>query len=96
MNARRNALAFSLLLTAAFSAEPGTRILLNIEPTAENPRNSEGGFVTLNSGRILFDYSQFYGGHRDEPGPDRGNHLRRSGDTWSALGSWSTMARTKM
>lgn len=36
--------------------------VLNLEPNPGNPRNSEGAFVTLRSGRILFLYTQFYGG----------------------------------
>ena len=39
--------------------------VFNIEPTKEHPRNSEGSFVTLKDGRILFCYSQFYGGTAD-------------------------------
>lgn len=42
------------------------RVVLQLEPTAANPRNSEGSFVTLKSGRILYVYTQFYGGDRDE------------------------------
>ncbi len=30
--------------------------VLNLEPNPNNPRNSEGAFVTLKSGRILFLY----------------------------------------
>lgn len=36
-----------------------------IDPTDEYPRNSEGAFITLNDGTILFAYSQFYGGSSD-------------------------------
>ncbi|MCD6049023.1 MAG: glycosyl hydrolase repeat-containing protein, partial [Verrucomicrobia bacterium] len=46
---------------AAVIGEP----VLNIEPTKENPRSSEGAFITLKTGRILFYYTQFYGGARD-------------------------------
>lgn len=41
-------------------------ITLNVEPSKEHPRNSEGSFATLKSGRIIFCYSQFYGGAADE------------------------------
>ncbi len=47
------------------SAAAENRVVLDIEPTTENPRSSEGAFATLRSGRILFVYSQFYGGARD-------------------------------
>ncbi|MDB6093157.1 MAG: repeat-like protein [Verrucomicrobia bacterium] len=65
----------SLALVAALRglAQPATpglppqnSIVLEIQPTPEFPRNSEGAFVTLKSGRILFAYTQFYGGDRDE------------------------------
>lgn len=35
--------------------------LFDIPPRAGNPRNSEGAFLTLNDGRILFVYSRFVG-----------------------------------
>lgn len=40
-------------------------VVLNIDPTPANPRNSEGSFATLTSGRILFIYTHFYGGAED-------------------------------
>jgi sialidase-1 len=48
------------------AAEAPNELVLNLEPTRGNPRNSEGAFVTLKSGRILFLYTQFQGGARDE------------------------------
>lgn len=39
--------------------------VLDLNPTKENPRNSEGAFVTLASGRILFCYTSFRGGADD-------------------------------
>jgi sialidase-1 len=44
---------------------PAADTVFNIEPSKEHPRNSEGSFVTLKDGRILFCYSQFYGGTAD-------------------------------
>lgn len=46
-------------------AAPDNEITLNLEPTPENARNSEGSFVALRSGRIAFYYTQFYGGLHD-------------------------------
>jgi Neuraminidase (sialidase) len=46
-----------------FAAE--NAVVFTIEPTKEFPRNSEGAFVTLKSGRILYLYTQFYGGAAD-------------------------------
>jgi len=62
------ALALALLpLPPAWSAPAAeNRVVLDIEATKENPRNSEGAFVTLKSRRILFLYTQFYGGGADE------------------------------
>ncbi|MEQ1858310.1 MAG: sialidase family protein [Chthoniobacteraceae bacterium] len=55
------------LIAFAFAAHaaPGNAVVLNVEPTAEFPRNSEGSFVTLKSGRVLHFYTQFYGGAAD-------------------------------
>lgn len=41
---------------------PG-RIILDIPPGDKNPRNSEGAFVTLRDGTIMFAYSRFRGNH---------------------------------
>jgi hypothetical protein len=38
----------------------------DLAPTPKNPRNSEGAFLTLKSGQILFCYTQFEGGSADE------------------------------
>src|SRR4051794_32144092 len=60
--------AFSLSAILSINADDNeeNRIVHEIAPTKELPRNSEGAFVTLKSGRILFAYSQFYGGAADE------------------------------
>src|ERR1017187_6270670 len=60
------ALALLLPLAAGGVLPPENRVVLDIESSEENPRNSEGAFVTLKSGRILFLYSQFYSGAADE------------------------------
>ena len=60
------ALALLLPLAAGGVLPPENRVVLDIESSKENPRNSEGAFVTLKSGRILFLYSQFYSGGADE------------------------------
>lgn len=41
---------------------PG-RIILDIPPSEGNPRNSEGAFITLENGTIMFAYSRFRGNH---------------------------------
>src|SRR5690554_5592660 len=66
------------------STEPVTTLQLN--PGENNPRNSEGDFVKLKDGRIMFIYSHFVG----ESASDFGNsHLAAryssdNGDTWTA------------
>ena len=61
----------ALLLTAAEAAEPPpfkekavTRIQL-LPPGKGNPRNSEGDFIQLKDGRLLFIYTHFTGGGAD-------------------------------
>jgi hypothetical protein len=63
----------------------GSDVVLNLEPSKENPRNSEGAFVQLTSGRVLFLYTQFYGGARDES-PARVARIQSDdgGRSWSA------------
>jgi len=41
---------------------PG-KIVLDIPPKDDNPRNSEGAFITLKDGTIMFAYSRFRGNH---------------------------------
>ena len=63
------ALAASLLVLATSNVRgadlPAGTVTLNIEPSKEFPRHSEGSFATLASGRIMFCYSQFYRGQDD-------------------------------
>ena len=42
--------------------------VLRLEPGINNPRNSEGDFITLSDGRILFIYSHFTGNAGDDNG----------------------------
>ena len=68
---------------AARAAE--SAVVLNLEPGRANPRNSEGSFVTLKSGRILLYYTSFYGGAGDES-PARIVSLQSddAGQSWTA------------
>lgn len=60
-------------------------VVLNLHPGENNPRNSEGDFIRLKDGSILFIYSHFYG---ESPG-DYGHAYLASrvsddeGDSWS-------------
>jgi sialidase-1 len=64
-------LKFALLVSLALlagrlpAAEPVNVVAHTLAATPEHPRNSEGSFVTLKSGRILFLFSQFIGGSSD-------------------------------
>lgn len=76
--------AFIALFLAASLHAAENRVVLNIEPSKEFPRNSEGSFVTLESGRILFLYTQFYGGGSDHsPARIVAIHSDDAGRTWS-------------
>ena len=44
---------------------PGKEITLRLEPSEKNPRNSEGDFIQLKDGSILFVYTHFTGGSGD-------------------------------
>ena len=60
------------------------RIVFEQNPTAGSPRNSEGAFVTLAGGRMLFAYSAFYGGGGDDAAARiAGRWSDDGGLTWS-------------
>ncbi len=52
---------FSLLMAAATAADAVPRRRLELPPGPGNPRNSEGDFVQLKDGRILYIYTRFNG-----------------------------------
>jgi hypothetical protein len=56
-------LGLVLLSTAAFAGETSSPLQkhLVLQPTRDNPRNSEGAFVRLKDGRVLLVYSRFRG-----------------------------------
>src|SRR5688572_18857962 len=69
---RRNFVQTTGLLSAAgliglnpFAHAAEEDAVLDLNPNKENPRNSEGSFVTLKSGRVLFFYTRFHGGADD-------------------------------
>lgn len=59
--------------------------VLKLAPGPDNPRNSEGDFVTLKDGRILFIYSHFTGTSGDDFGNAylAGRFSSDGGKTWS-------------
>ena len=80
-------LTICLLAATAMAAENTAlpRRCLELPPGPGNPRNSEGAFITLKSGRILFAYTRFNGKH----GGDNGaaviaqRHSDDNGETWT-------------
>ena len=74
-----------LFASCAIAHAAESVITLNVEPSKEPPRNSEGSFATLASGRIIFCYSQFHGGAADaSPARLVRIHSDDQGRTWSA------------
>ena len=61
------------------------KIVLQLVPGNENPRNSEGDFITLKNGNILFVYSHFYGNSDSDFGMARlaGRISADNGKTWN-------------
>ena len=49
----------------------GKEIVLRLDPKDGNPRNSEGDFIQLKDGRILFVYTHFTKGSGDNAGAGR-------------------------
>jgi hypothetical protein len=45
------------------------KVVLELGPSAGNPRNSEGAFIDLPDGRLLFVYSRFIGDSNADDAP---------------------------
>ncbi|NLB39185.1 MAG: exo-alpha-sialidase [Clostridiales bacterium] len=61
------------------------RTVLVLSPDAEYPRHSEGAFLRLADGSILFAYSRFHGGTGDDAASDIvGLRSTDEGETWGA------------
>lgn len=77
---------FTLLLVISGVAQTvaDKEVVLQLPPTAENPRNSEGSFITLNDGRILFVYTHFTAGAGDHASAHlAGRYSSDGGKTWT-------------
>ena len=62
----------------------GATVLDMLPPHEGNPRNSEGSFVALKDGRILFAYSHFTGkGDDNDPASIMGRYSSDGGRTWT-------------
>lgn len=64
---------------------PGKELVLSLQPGPNNPRNSEGSFITLKDGSILLIYSHYTGNSTDDHAPAflAGRFSRDGGATWS-------------
>ena len=62
-----------------------SRVVLELPPGPGNPRNSEGAFLTLKDGRILFVYSRFVGVSSGDAAKARlaARTSSDGGETWS-------------
>lgn len=66
--------------------EPGKTIALRLEPGENNPRNSEGDFIALKDGRILFVYSHYFAGRGGDHDPAylAGRYSSDGGKSWTS------------
>lgn len=77
-------LTFAVGLFTTFGLAADLPPAHDLDPTPLHPRNSEGSYVTLRSGRILFDYSQFSEGQHDHsPSAIAEIYSDDQGRTWS-------------
>lgn len=92
-----------LVVTCMFGvpvqADPVATLVLT--PSEGNPRNSEGDFITLKDGRILFVYTRFTSGGSDHDAADLVSRISADqGKTWSTdddtvianEGDWNVMS----
>ncbi|MEI6140122.1 MAG: sialidase family protein [Mariniphaga sp.] len=81
-------LSISILICSGFKPKPdekGKAIVLKLEPGPNNPRNSEGDFISLKNHRILFVYSHYTGDNGGDHSPAylAGRFSNDGGKTWS-------------
>lgn len=73
-----------MVTSAAAQDDSGKEIVLRLNPSPDNPRNSEGSFVTLKDGRILFVYTHFTAGSGDHAKAHlAGRYSSDAGKTWT-------------
>jgi Neuraminidase (sialidase) len=56
----------AVCLSASAAPAPGVKVALDLPPGPNNPRNSEGAFMPLRDGRVMFAYSRYYGTSGDD------------------------------
>lgn len=64
----------------------GLKSVLSILPKFDNPRNSEGDFITLKNGRVLFVFTRYTGASFVDHAPAylASRHSDDQGETWSS------------
>jgi sialidase-1 len=78
------ALMFMLPGRFTLAADVHKETLLVIEPSKDNPRNSEGDIIELKDGRLCLIYTRFTGGAGDHASADLAMRTSRDdGKTWS-------------
>lgn len=82
-------MALVLIFCSGFvkkSDRKGKQIVLRLEPGIDNPRNSEGDFIKLKDGRILFVYSHYTGSNAGDHAPAylAGRFSDDFGKSWSS------------
>ena len=69
---------------SSLSADTNKETLLVIEPSKENPRNSEGDVIQLKDGRLCLIYTRFTGGSGDHAAADLAMRTSENdGKSWS-------------
>jgi len=66
-------------------AGKGVEDVLKLDTGPDNPRNSEGDFITLNDGRVLFIYTHYTGTSADDHATAylAGRYSSDKGETWT-------------
>ena len=92
----------ALLAVLAVAQEPGLQRPLRLTPGADNPRNSEGAFVQLKDGRVMFVYTHFTGGSSSDHAKAHlaARFSSNGGQTWTGddvivvpnEGDWNVMS----
>jgi sialidase-1 len=78
------ALAVTLFFFVRGVTVEAATTLLTIEPTVEQPRNSEGDLIELKDGRLCLIYTRFTGGTSDHAAADLAMRISADGGrTWS-------------
>lgn len=88
-----NALIIGFLITSCSSGKKENILpdhspitVLKLAPSDNNPRNSEGDFITLNDGRIMFIYSHYTGSSTSDHAPAylAARYSDDGGRTWTS------------